>query len=124
MSRKVRFPLSPKAQKGSRDAEGRTIVAVTIKETTGPDEAYAAKAADAKGSKNTNEELIRFSIVSYEYAADESAKIVPCNQGLPFEAFDKWSTKARNFVAVGWRSLNAVTDEDADDFLSQAQDVD
>jgi hypothetical protein len=119
--RKVRFPVPAKSQPYCRDAEGRAITAITIKECTGPDEAYAAKRADSKGTKNTNEELIRFAIVSYECVNEKDEPvIVKCNEGTPFEAIDKWSTKARNYVAVGWRSLNAVTDEDADSFLEGA----
>lgn len=124
MSRSVRFPIQKKAQPYTRDADQKVIVAFTIKETAGPDEQYAAQRADAKNSKSTNEELIRYSIVSYERLEDDGAtKIVECNKGTPFESFDKWSTKARNFVAIAWRSINAVNDEEADDFLSEARDV-
>ncbi len=93
------------------DSESKKILAFTIRSTDGEDETYSAKRAEAKGT-GMSEELIRYSLISYE--TEEGEK--PCSQ--PFEAFDKWSTKARNFVVAAWKRLSTPDEREIADFFA------
>lgn len=103
----------PKVPKGCSVAPGVPLTSFAIKETDGPDEEYAAQRAKAKGgSANPTEELIRASIV--EVNGEPVAQ--------PYEAMDKWSSKARAVLLQAWRSVNAVEDKELEDFLAAAVD--
>lgn len=115
MSRKVRYPIPTKV-KDCTDQEGTAVLAVTIRTTDGKDESYASKQADARGTTMT-EELIRFSVVSYETA--EGVKTA----SQPFIGFDDWSTKLRNFVVAAWKRLATPDDEELTLFFANASDV-
>lgn len=118
MHRTVRYDMSK--SKGVLDHDGFAIIAFSIRSTDGTDEAHCAKTSEARGTSFT-EELIRFSLVSYEIA-DGGLKLV--NTGAtPFVEFDKWSSKARNFVIMAWKQLSVPDDQEMADFLASASDV-
>ncbi len=95
------------------DQNKKKIKSFTIRTTDGEDENYASKRADAKGT-GMSEELIRFSLVSVETEdGDQEAK-------QPYEAFDKWSTKARNFVVAAWKKLSTPDEKEIADFFDSA----
>lgn len=117
MHRTVRYDMSK--SKGVLDHDGFAILAFSIRSTDGTDEAHCAKTSEARGTSLT-EELIRFSLVSYE--TEEGLKLV--NKGAtPFVEFDKWSSKARNFVIMAWKQLSVPDDQEMADFLASASDV-
>lgn len=111
MQRKIRYDLSKFPD--CFDHEGNKISAFTIRTTDGEDETYASKRADSKGTSMT-EELIRFSLVAY-VVGDTEKQIKH-----PFEAFDKWSTKARNFVVAAWKKLATPDEREIADFFGSA----
>jgi len=115
MHRTIRFDLSRFTD--CKDHEGNKLLSFTIRTTDGEDETYAAKRAEAKGSAMT-EELIRFSIVSYETEAGGKQEVKQ-----PFEKFDKWSTKARNFVVAAWKKIATPDEREIADFFANATDV-
>ncbi len=112
--RTVRYDLSK--FKDCKDHEGTPLKSFTIRTTDGSDESYAAKRAEAKGAGMT-EELIRFSMVSYEVGET----VVTIQH--PFENFDKWSTKARNFVVAAWKKLATPDELEIADFFANGTDV-
>lgn len=119
------------------DHDGRKILAFIIRTTDGTDELHAAKNAEKNGT-TMMEELIRFSIVSYEIV-DESPIIVDANHPSDeqvtrsktitidhvkgFPGWDRWSTKARNLVVAAWRKISTIDDEALADFFASATDV-
>lgn len=114
MHRSIRYDLSKFSD--CFDHDKKKILAFSIRTTDGEDETYAAKRAEAKGT-GMSEELLRFSLVSYETADGKQ----DCKQ--PFESFDRWSTKARNFVVAAWKKLATPDDKEIADFFSSASDV-
>lgn len=118
MLRTIRYDLSK--VKDCFDDSGNRITSFSIRTTTGEDEAYAAKQAEARGSGMT-EELIRFSLVSYDIADGDVTKTVDIKQ--PFTSFDKWSTKARNFVVAAWKRLSTPDDLEIRDFFASATET-
>lgn len=115
MHRSIRYALD--TFKDCFDQEKKQILAFTIRTTDGTDESYSAKRAEAKGS-NLTEELIRYSLVSYVRLDDGDATEVEIKQ--PFEGFDKWSTKARNFVVAAWKRLSTPDELEIADFFKSA----
>jgi hypothetical protein len=134
MQRKITYSLA-KLQ-DCYDHENRKIANFTIRTTDGTDEAYASRRADSKGSAMT-EELIRFSLVSYSVIEDDAGKLteVAVNGETvasksktitivhPFEGFDKWSTKARNYVVAAWKKLATPDEADLADFFASATEA-
>jgi hypothetical protein len=95
------------------DAEHKKIVSFSIRTTDGEDEALASRSGDARGT-TMSEELIRLSLVSY--ANEDGPKEIK----HPFPAFDKWSTKARNFVVAAWKKLATPDEKEIADFFASA----
>lgn len=116
MHRTIRYDLS--RFKDCKTGDGQTITAFTIRTTDGGDETYAAKRAEAK-STGLTEELIRVSIVSFEIAGGTG----PVEARQPFEAFDAWSTKARNFVVAAWKKTATPDEAELADFFKSASDI-
>lgn len=114
MHRTIRYSLEKFADCFTGDH--KKLIAFTIRTTDGEDETYAAKRAEAKGT-GMSEELIRFSIVSYE----TEDGVQPAKQ--PFEAFDKWSTKARNFAVAAWKKLSSPDEKEIADFFGSASEI-
>lgn len=114
MHRTVHYSLAK--FKDCLDDQKNAILGFTIRSTDGEDESYASKRAEAKGAGMT-EELIRFSMVSYD-TKDGTQEIKH-----PFEAFDKWSTKARNFVVAAWKKMATPDEVEIADFFADATDV-
>lgn len=124
MHRTIRYDLSK--IKGCTTGTGEQIVAFSIRSTDGTDEAFAAKQADARGTTMT-EELIRYSLVSYEVASAEGdqkvVKVIDIDHKAPFTAFDEWSTKARNFVVAAWKKLSTPDEAEIKDFFEHATEI-
>src|SRR5260221_4787413 len=119
MNRTVRYDTSKFAD--CSDDEGKKILAFSIRTTDGVDEAHAAKQADARGSSMT-EELIRFSLVSYEVAESTTeARTVDIKH--PFASFDKWTTKVRNFVVAAWKRLSTPDEQEIKDCFASASAI-
>lgn len=118
MHRSVKFPLHN--QKDCFDHEGYKILSFTIRTTDGTDENYAAKRAEAKGTALT-EELICYSLVRYEREHAETVETVEVKH--PFDPFEKWSTKARNFVVAAWRRLATPDEKELSDFFAGASEI-
>jgi hypothetical protein len=114
MHRTIRYSLEKFAD--CYDGDGKKLKAFTIRTTDGEDETYSAKRAEAKGT-NLSEELIRFSIVSYEN--EDGVK----EAKQPFESFDKWSTKARNFCVAAWKKLSSPDEKEIEDFFKSASEA-
>ncbi len=111
MHRTIKYSLA--SVKDCKDQDGKKIKSFTIRTTDGEDETYAAKRAEAKGT-GMSEELIRYSLVSVETDdGEQDAK-------QPYEAFDKWSTKARNFVVAAWKKLSTPDEKEIADFFESA----
>lgn len=118
MHRSITYSLGKFA--GCIDHESKKILAFTIRSTDGQDENYAAKRAEAKGSVLT-EELICFSLVSYDREKDDgTSETITINH--PFDSFIKWSTKARNFVVAAWRRLATPDETELADFFALASE--
>lgn len=112
--REVTYSLEK--MKDCKDAESKRILSFTIRTTDGEDEAYASKRAEAKDN-GMSEELIRVSLLSY---VNEDG---PQEIKQPFEAFDKWSTKARNFVVAAWKKLSTPDEKEIADFFASASET-
>lgn len=127
MHRKVRYALHKATE--CKDSDGKKITAFTIRTTDGTDENYASKRAEAKGTALT-EELIGFSLVSYERESGEeitdgaTGKAVKATELVeikhPFDKFNEWSTKARNFVVAAWKRLSTPDETEIADFFASA----
>lgn len=117
--RKIRHSLAE--YKDCKDPEGRKLISFTIRTTDGTDETYASRRAESKGASMT-EELIRFSIVSYEVELS-SGEIKNEIVKHPFESFDNWSTKARNFVVAAWKRLATPDERELESFFAAATDA-
>lgn len=125
MQRRVTFNTSKISD--CLDQEGRKLASFTIRTTDGTDEVYAAKRADSKGSSMT-EELIRFSMVTYSVIdvtlkGNELPAPLEITISHPFEAFEKWSTKARNLVVAAWKKLATPDDGELADFFASATEA-
>jgi hypothetical protein len=134
MSRTVYYSLQN--ARDCVDHEGRKLAGFKIRTTDGTDELWASRRADSKGSSMT-EELIRFSLVSYFVVVDDPSVVSGANVNgqpvkanvneiqctHPFESFDKWSTKARNFVVAAWKKLATPDEADLADFFASATEV-
>lgn len=122
MHRTIRYDVSKFSD--CLDGEGKKLTAFCIRTTDGTDETYASKRADAKGT-SMSEELIRFSIVSYEVEELEGGKSVSRTIDIkqPFESFDKWSTKARNFIVAAWKKLSTPNEMEVADFFASASEI-
>lgn len=112
--RQVRYSLAK--MQDCKDADSQKIIAFTIRTTDGEDETYASKRAEAK-STGMSEELIRVSLLSYE--TEEGVQVIK----QPFEAFDRWSTKARNFVVAAWKKLSTPDEKEIADFFESASET-
>ncbi len=124
--------------KDCEDHEGRKLAGFKIRTTDGTDELYASRRADSKGTSMT-EELIRFSLVSYSVIEEDPNKVsavavngqtvgavvkeIVIDHKTPFEAFDKWSTKARNLVVAAWKKLATPDEADLADFFASATEA-
>lgn len=127
MHRQIRYSLAKASD--CKDHEGKKILAFTIRTTDGEDENYASKRAEAKGTTLT-EELISFSMVSYDREtgeqspADTNGKTFALEETVtikhPFDQFNKWSTKARNFVVAAWKRLSTPNEDEIADFFKSA----
>jgi hypothetical protein len=117
MHRTIRYDISKAS--GCIDSEGQKITSFSIRTTDGTDETYAAKQGETRGTSMT-EELIRFSMVSYEVQDGENQKTVDITH--PFAGFDKWSTKARNFVVAAWKKLSTPDENEIKDFFASASE--
>lgn len=111
MHRSVTFSVEKFAD--CKDADGKKIVSFTLRTTDGEDEAYASRQGDSRGT-TMSEELIRLSITSY--VNEDGTKEIK----QPFVAFDKWSTKARNFVVAAWKKLATPDEKEIADFFASA----
>lgn len=124
MHRSIRYSLA--TFKDCTDHDGKSITAFTIRTTDGEDETYASKRAESKGT-GMSEELIRFSMVTYEIESDDLVdgksvtKVIDIKH--PFESFDKWSTKARNFVVAAWKRISTPNDLEIADFFGSATEI-
>lgn len=119
MSRIVSYSLA--TFKDCVDHDGIKIVGFKIRSTDGTDELYASRRADSKGGAGMTEELIRLSIVSYTVEdKDGKALEIKLASDRPFENFDKWSTKARNFVVAAWKKLATPDELELADFFASA----
>lgn len=118
MHRNVRYSLAKATD--CKDNDGKRILAFTIRTTDGTDENYASKRADAKGTTLT-EELIAFSMVSYERQVEGQTEIVTIKH--PFDQFTHWSTKARNFVVAAWKRLSTPDETEIADFFASASET-
>lgn len=103
------------------DHENRKLAGFAIRTTDGTDEAWASRRADSKGSSMT-EELIRFSLVSYSIVEPDKT-ITKIQIAHPFEGFDKWSTKARNYVVAAWKKISTPDEADLADFFASATEA-
>lgn len=123
MSRIVSHSLAK--AKDCKDHDGRKVHAFKIRTTDGTDELYASRRADAKGGTSMTEELIRFSLVSYSVDDGEGTPVkeIKIDHSHPFESFDKWSTKARNFVVAAWKKLATPDEAELQDFFASATEV-
>lgn len=122
MHRQIRYSLVKATD--CKDHENKKILALTIRTTDGEDENYASKRAEAKGTTLT-EELISFSLVSYEREtgeADDRGNVLTETVTIkhPFDGFTKWSTKARNFVVAAWKRLSTPNEDEIADFFKSA----
>ena len=119
MHRHIRYSLAKANDCFDRDK--RKITAFTIRTTDGTDENYSSKRAEAKGTTIT-EELIRFSLVSYERVkadpTEEGNEVIDIKQ--PYDHFDEWSTKARNFVVAAWKRISTPDETEIADFFGSA----
>lgn len=95
------------------DADKKKILSFTLRTTDGEDEAVASRTGDARGT-SMSEELIRLSIV--RYVNEDGEKEVK----QPFVPFDRWSTKARNFVVAAWKKLATPDEKEIADFFASA----
>lgn len=118
MHRSIRYNLSKFAD--CTDHEGKKVLAFTMRTTDGTDENYASKRAEAKGTGMT-EELICFSLVSYERDLDGKNEVVEIKH--PFDQFQHWSTKVRNFVVAAWRRLATPDETEIADFFASASEI-
>lgn len=103
----ARFQKTFPAPKGVRE-----FVAITIQEVTGEEEIQAGMLADAHRGKSGREwspliEMVKLSIVSFLDADGESH-----DAKAPFDAFDKWSSRARNAVMTFYNDVNGLDEQD------------
>jgi hypothetical protein len=87
----------------------REFKTIEIREVNGEDEIAAAIVADGKKAQTGKDwspqvELIRMSIVSLDGN--------PVGGAVPFVAFDRWTTRARNAVLRFYDIMNGLDDSD------------
>lgn len=102
-----------------KDHDGKRVLNFVMRTTDGNDENYASKRAEAKGTQLT-EELIAFSLVSYEREVDGKIETVVIKH--PFDQFTAWSTKVRNFVVSAWRRMATPNEDELSDFFASASE--
>lgn len=119
MHRSIRYSLEKFSD--CTDHEGKKVLAFTMRTTDGTDENYASKRAEAKGTSMT-EELICFSLVTYERAG-EGGVVEKVEIKHPFDMFQNWSTKVRNFVVAAWRRLATPDETEIADFFASASEI-
>lgn len=103
----ARFQKTFPAPKGVREYSE-----ITIQEVTGEEEIQAGMLAEAHKANTGRDwspltELIKLSIVSYVDANGEKHAAT-----APFDAFDKWTTRARNSVTRWFNELNGLDEQD------------
>jgi hypothetical protein len=109
------FKLPPKCSYASDSGTRVTITSFGMRETDGADEEIAAKRAEGDGGKVTHlEHLVMLSITEVNG--------VPINVGgKPYTAtFNRWNSRARQFAVKAYNSMNAITQEEGEAFLSNA----
>jgi hypothetical protein len=88
------------------------ISSVTIREVTGRDEELASVLTEAKGKNGSMAvEILRLSIEKVDGRKVEQ----------PYGELDGWNARTRKFVLDAWASINSVSQDEAEDFLSGAQ---
>lgn len=103
----------PKGCYAMTGGQRMALTAFALRECDGDDEEKAANLAKAKGGSATAmEELIQLSLTSVNGE--------PVNQGKPYLGFTKWNSRARQFAAKAWNSINAVDEKEGDAFLAAA----
>lgn len=97
----------------------REFSKIVIREVDGYDEEMAAAWVDAKrkikgeNAGNVFNELVRASIASVDGK--------PFNVGgAPSDDFDKWSSRARNFVLRLYNELNGIDEDDLKKVIAEA----
>lgn len=103
----ARFKKTFPAPKGVREFQS-----ITIQEVTGEEEIQAGMLADAHKGKTGREwspliEMVKLSILSFVSAAGEDQTVA-----APFDAFDKWSSRARNAVMAFYNDVNGLDEQD------------
>lgn len=102
----ARFTKTFPAPRGVREFQS-----ITIQEVTGEEEIQAGMLADAHKGKSGREwspliEMVKLSIVSYTFEGNIQ------NVTAPFDAFDKWSSRARNAVMAFYNDVNGLDEQD------------
>jgi hypothetical protein len=106
----VKFPKGCFAK--SKDGTRTKLESAAFRETDGDDEEKAAVQAKAKGGSATAlEELVQMSLVEVNGE--------PVNAGLPYKAFSRWNSRARQFAVAVWNKINGASKEELDSFLDQ-----
>lgn len=118
MHRQIKYSLAKATD--CFDQEGKRILSFTIRTTDGEDETVASKSADARGT-GMSEELIRLSLIAYTRENDGQTEEIQVKQ--PFIAFDKWSTKVRNFCVAAWKRLATPDDKEMADFFASGSET-
>jgi hypothetical protein len=103
----ARFQKTFPAPKGVRE-----FVAITIQEVTGEEEIQAGMLADAHKGKSGRDwspliEMVKLSIVSFVDSEGNTQTTT-----APFDAFDKWSSRARNAVMAFYNDVNGLDEQD------------
>jgi hypothetical protein len=97
----MRYPFP----KGCHDGQGRGLKSLVVRETDGEDEENAARAADVskKGESAFTRELFKQGTVEIVYADGERVEVDP-----PWDEFDRWPTKSKEFALRCFAKLNQV----------------
>jgi hypothetical protein len=106
------FKFPPGCYYTAKDGTRHRLVSAAIRETDGRDEERSAVMAKSKGGMATaTEEIVQLALTEVN---DE-----PVNSKTPFQGFDRWNSRARQFAVAAWSKLNGAGKEEIDSFLAQ-----
>lgn len=104
--------VSYNIEKYARPGAPLSCKTFTVREVNSKDEDLAAAAARAKGKEGIGavmDELYRMSFVEVDGQ--------PRNADAPFVEWDSFNTRTRTMMIRAWQKLNALSQEDSEDFL-------
>jgi hypothetical protein len=99
--------------RNARDHQGNVIRTFTLRETDGDDETIATQSAAQKKDAliTPSEEIVKLALVEVNGVEVEQ----------PYDAYDRWNSKARSFAMSAYRQLNGISPQEMESFLKDGE---